>query len=193
MKEFRKTAYHHYGAGWTNIFKFFYYSLFSLNTFVVYGRDLKGDLTIPNLGKNYRIILPNEQELDNLRRGLDLPREFYYDKIHHVKKCYLVLCGNEIAYIHWVYFRGDPSRFIKLREGTAELNYNTTLPKFRGQGLMATMMAYITADLKEQGYKRVVGVINKKNPPALHSAQKAGWSEITRIRAFGPFNRKIVA
>ncbi len=191
IKNFKKISHHHYGVGWSSALKFFYYSLFNLNTFVVYGTDFNTDLPFVDLGKKYRILLPTERELDDIRRGLDLPREFYYDKIHHIKKCYLVLYGDEVAYIHWVYSHGDPSRFLKLREGTAELNYNTTLPKFRGQGLMAKMMAYISADLKRQGYIKVVGVINKNNPPALRSAEKAGWSEITRIKAVGPFNRKV--
>lgn len=190
LREFRKTANHHYGANGLSLLRFLYYSLFRVNTFVAYGADLEKDLPVFDLASDYRIILPTLQELDELRQGLDLPREFYYDKIHHVKECYLVMHGQEIAYIHWVYFQGDPSRFVRLKQGTAELNYNTTLPKFRGQGLMGKMMTYITSDLKRRGYKRVVGIIHEKNYPARRSAEKAGWSEIRRIRALGPFNRK---
>lgn len=191
VRDFRATAYQYYGRRWSSMLKFVYYSLFSSNIFIVFGTNLDKDLPVHKLDEGFLIITPTQKELDDLRTGLRLPREFYYDKIHGVKRCYLVTYNGEIAYIHWVYNVGDPSRFLRLREGVAELNYNTTMPKFRGRGLMGKMMAIISSDLKREGYKRVVGVIHSKNPPALKGARKAGWSEITRIRTFGPFNRKI--
>lgn len=190
LKELRKTAYHHYGDHKSSLVKFLYYSLFNINTFIVFGTNLDNSLPASDLEEDFRIIKPTEAQIYDLRKGLNLPREFYYDKIHGIRRCYLVLFGNEIAYIQWVYVKGDPNRFLSLSEGTAELNYNTTMPGFRGRGLMGKMMIYISRDLKEQGYKKVVGVIHEKNPPALKSAEKAGWSEITKIKTFGPFNRK---
>ena len=191
IRKFRGTAYYYYGRRWSSLFKFLYYSLLSVNNFVVYGADLKEDLPTYALGKGFSILKPTQEQLDDLRRNRDLPREFYYDRIHGVKKCYIVMYDGDIAYIHWVYTKGNPSRFLRLREGTAELNYNTTMPKYRGQGLMGKMIANISRDLREQGYRQVVGVIHAENLPAVKSAEKAGWSEMARIKTLGPFNKKL--
>ena len=170
--------------------KFLYYSLLSLNTFVVYGADLRDDLPAYTLDEDFYVLKPTQEQLDDLRQSFDLPREFYYDRIHHVKKCYVVMCRGEVAYIHWVYSMGDPSRFLRLREGVAELNYITTMPGYRGRGLMWKMMANISKDLRDEGYEKVIGVIHEKNLPARRNAEKAGWSEMARIKTLGPFNKK---
>jgi L-amino acid N-acyltransferase YncA len=78
-----------------------------------------------------------------------------------------------------------------LSEGVAELNYNTTLPEFRGRGLMSKMEAYILRDLQKQGYRKAVGVIHEKNIPAIKSITRVGFREIKRIKTMGPFSRRI--
>jgi len=122
---------------------------------------------------------------------MDLPREFYYDRIYNAKTCYLAFKDDKVAYIHWVLFKGDYSRFLNLSDGVSELNYNTTLPEFRGHSLATKMMAYISKDLKQIGYKKLMGVVHEFNYPQNKSMIKAGFNELTRIRALGPFNRRL--
>jgi GNAT superfamily N-acetyltransferase len=191
LRNLKKTAYHHYGNNVISIIKFFYYSVLKINTFIILGTELNVELPPYHLEPEFVVIKPTLEELSKLRQGKDLPREFYYDQIHGVKTCYLVLHGDEIAYIHWLYFKGDHNRFLVLSDGVAEFNYNTTLPKFRGKGLMAGMMAYILRDLQKEGYKKAVGVIHEKNIPAIKSAKRAGLKELRRIKTWGPFNKKI--
>jgi len=190
VSNFRKTAYHHYGNNHSSIIKFIYYSLINVNTFIVVGIDLDGELPAYNLEEGFEVIKPTIEELDKLRGGKDLPREFYYDQIHGIKNCFIALYENEVAYIHWIYVKGDPNRFLILSDGVAELNYNTALPKFRGKRLQSKMLGYIFEDLRKRGFKEAVGVINEKNPPAIKGAKRAGMEEIGRIRTLGPFNRK---
>ena len=188
--EFRKTAEHHYGKGVYNIGRFFYYSMVRLNKFIIYKNELGRELPDHNLGGVYRVVKPNLVELRKAREGLDLPREFYYDKIYNAKTCYLAFRGDELSYIHWVFFKGDYSRFLILRDGVAELNYNTTLPKFRGMSLSAKMMAYICMDLKKEGYNCVYGVIHEFNYPSIKCIEKAGFSIVKKIKSFGQINKK---
>ena len=190
LKDFKKTAYHHYGDRISSIPKFIYYSFFNVNTFVVIGFDLNNNITDYPLDSDFKVIKPTIDELNRYRKGKNLPREFYYDQIHGIKTCYLTLCQGELAYIHWIYQKGDYNRFLKLSSDIAELNYNTTLPKFRGRGLMGKMLVYILSDLKKHGYNQAVGVIHGKNPPALKSTIKAGFKELGRIKTYGPFNKK---
>lgn len=190
VKNIKNTASHHYGNRWSSIFIFIYHSCLRINTFNVIGIELK-DYTSPLvLESEYKVIKPKNDELELLRKGMKLPREFYYDKLHNVKKCYIAMKNDEMAYIHWVYVMGDYNRFLKLSEKVAELNYNTTLPKFRGQHLMAKMMCYILEDLSKEGFARVVGVVDENNPAALKSSFLVGFKKIGSIKTFGPFNKK---
>ncbi len=188
---FKKTAYHHYGRSPLSLLKFMYYSGIRINTFIVYENDLTKELRDHNLDTDFRIVKPTMEELEKIRTGMDLPREFYYDRIYNAKTCYLALKDDKVAYIHWVLFRGDYSRFLILRDGIAELNYNTTMPEFRGIWLSAKMMAYISKDLQEEGYKKVMGVIHEFNIPSIKCIKRAGFVEVERIRALGPFNRRL--
>jgi len=190
LRNLKGTANHHYGEHFYSIPKFLYYSLFNINTFIVVGFDLTSDIPDHPLDADFRVVKPKPVELEEYRKNLDLPREFYYDKIHGVRTCYLTLCGDKLAYIHWVYLKGDYNRFLRLGNNVAELNYNTTLPEFRGRGLMKKMLVYILKDLKRQEYKMVVGVVHGKNPPALKSVIRAGFKQLGTIKTFGPFNKK---
>jgi GNAT superfamily N-acetyltransferase len=191
LRNFKKTAYHHYGNSVLSLPKFFYYSVLKINTFILFGTELDIELPPYHLAPEFRVIKPTLEELNKFRDGKDFPREFYYDQIHGVERCYLALNGDEVAYIHWVFSKGDYSRFLILSDGVAEFNYNTTLPKFRGRGLMASMMAYILRDLQKEGYKKAVGLVHDMNIPAIKSVRRAGLNELRRIKTIGPFNRKI--
>lgn len=190
FKEFKKTAIHHYGNNITSTFKMLYYSGIHINTFSIYERVLDDSIQSIELESEFRIEKPNIERLGQIRNGRDLPREFYYDKIHGIKNCYLVMCGEEPAYIHWVYVKGDYNRFLILPEWIGELNYITTLPIFRGRKLMVRMMLYTMNDLKKQGFRKAVLVVNIQNPPAIKSMEAAGFREVRKIKTFGYFNRK---
>ncbi len=191
VKEFKKTAYHHYGQSPLSLLKFIYYSCIRINTFYVFENDLEKELPEHNLDSDFRVIKPTLEELARIREGRDLSREFYCDKIYNVTTCYLTFKGNELAHIYWVFFKGDYSRYLILRDGAAEVNYNTALPKFRGNRLMAKMMAYISKDLKKAGHRKVMGVIHEFNYPAIKSAEIAGFKKIAEIKSLGPIHRKL--
>ena len=167
-----------------------YYSLFWINTFVLYERELDDSVLPVRLNPEFRVIKPTIKELQAIREGRDSPREFYYDRFHGVGNCYVVLCGDEPAYIHWVYIKGDPNRFLRLGRDVAEFNYSTTLPKFRGRKLMVNVTLYMMNDLKQLGIRKVVAVINALNPPALRSCESAGFRKVRTIRTLGYLNRK---
>jgi hypothetical protein len=188
---FKKTAYHHYGKSPLSLLKFLYYSFFRINKFIIVENDLTKELPELNIDSDYRVVKPSLDELAKIREEKDLPREFYYDKIYNAKTCYVVFMGDELAYIHWVLTKGDYNRFLILSDEVAELNYNTTLPKFRGNRLSAKMVAYISKDLKESGYRKALGVIHEDNYQSIRAAESAGFKKIATIKALGPFNRKL--
>ena len=191
FSEINEVAKHHYGDNRYSLLKFLYYSTLNVNIFKVYAIMLDDHLLQPDSTIAEFEIITRGDVLINLRDEKRLPREFYYDQMHDVGKFYLLIKGREIAYIHWVYVKKNKNRFLWLGDLDAELNYNTTMPKFRGKGLMNHVMRYILIDLKKQGFKRAFGVVNKENVPAIKSMIKCGFSEIAEIRAVGQFNRKV--
>jgi GNAT superfamily N-acetyltransferase len=190
LRNLKAVAYHHYGPHPSSLFTFVYYSLFRINTFVVFECDLTAPLPELELEPGFRVLKPPLDELERIRRGKDLPREFYSDQFHHAQTCYLALRGDEIAYIHWVYVRDGSSRFLRLRPGAAEINYITTLPPFRGQRLSSRMLAYTVRDLKGDGYTRVAVVVHEYTSSLIRNLREAGFRETARLKSLGPLNRR---
>lgn len=190
FKNFKNTAYHHYGKNYFSILRMVYNGFFRINTFVIYEKILDDSVIPITLNPMYKIIKPTLEELNSIRKNRELPREFYYDQFHGVKNCYVVLYKDQPVYIHWVYKKGDPNRFLKLDEDVGEFNYNTTLPEFRGQKLMEKAIIYMMNDLKNDGFKKVVGVVNILNPAATKSVIAVGFKEVRKIKTIGYFNKK---
>lgn len=191
LKNLKRISYHHYGNSPFSIVKFIFFSFFRMNTFIVFECDLEKPLLPTMLDSNFKVIRPSMEELDRLRKDKDFPREFFYDQFHKVRTCYLALYEDEIAYIHWVYFKGDDSRFLKLREDAAEINYVTTLPGFRGKKLSSQMLIYTARSLQESGYKKLIIVVHENTIALIKNLKGTGFRETRRIKTIGPFNRKV--
>src|SRR5881409_345777 len=121
FQNIRAVARHHYGSGSLGLIKFAFYSLLRVNTFIIFECDLMQPLPQLPVDGRFKVVKPTIDELDTLRSGQSLPREFYSDKFHKVRTCYIALCGRDLAHIHWVYFSGDYSRFVRLSENVAEI------------------------------------------------------------------------
>jgi L-amino acid N-acyltransferase YncA len=191
LKTLSSTVKYEYGEGLMAYVKFIYYSFFKINRFLVFENDLTRELVSLDVDPEFQVVKPTIDELDRFRKDKSLPREFYYDKIHNAQVCYLVMQEMELAYIHWIFFMGDYSRFLILSDNVVELNYNTTVHRFRGRRLSAKMMAFICRDLKELGYQKAMGVIHEKNIASIKCILQAGFRETTQIKALGPFNRRL--
>lgn len=191
IKNFKKTAYSYYGNRPSSIMRYIYYGLFHVNTFLVFECDLKGSIPTSNIESPFKVMHPTREELSRLRQGRDLPREFFYDEIHEVENCCVGLFDEEIAYIHWFYFKGDYSRFLLLDDRTCEMNYFFTLPRYRGEGLSSKMLAHSLRHLHEQGYEKAVVVVHQNNVLFIRNVRKLPFRETTRIKTLGPLNRKV--
>ncbi len=138
------------------------------------------------LDDGYRRVEGNLGLLNKECEGrTDLPREFFIDQTHGGKIFYLVYYGNELAYIHWIFRKGEYSRFFKIQDDTTvEFNYNITLLKFRGNRLQAKTMNYICEDLKKKGYKKVLGAVAVGNVLSIKGMNKTGLKEFKRVKSF---------
>lgn len=191
IKNIKKTAYHHYGRSPFSFIRLIYYSLFRVNTFLVFESDLRRELPEIGFDTKIRLISPSLEELDRLRQGKDLPIEFFCDQIHNAKTCCIGLSGGEIACVHWVYSKGEYSRFVILGQDVCEINHFAILPRFRGRKWSMMMLEYSFKSLQKLGYKKVAVVVHENNIAFIKNIKRLDFKETKRIRTIGPFNRKI--
>lgn len=169
-----------------------YSNYFHINTFILDKRELDDGFSGIMLDGDFRCVEGSLNVLNRERDGRkDLPREFYIDQTHGGKLFYLVYWKDELAYIHWIFRKGEYSRFFDIQdESTFEFNYNITLPKFRGNRLQAKTMNYICEDLKKKGYKRAVGAVAVGNVLSIKGKSRAGMKEFKRVKSYFSFLRK---
>jgi L-amino acid N-acyltransferase YncA len=190
IKCFNATVENEYGRGLCAWIKFFYYSFFRLNTFYIYKASIENEQSsASDSGVIYHS--PTFDELDKLRTGKDLPREFFCDQFHKVSQCFIAQVDGEIVYIHWIYHHGDFSRFLTLGKNSLEINYVSTITQFRGRGISATALRLSVKELNKQGGKDIFAVVHNKNIASIKSFGYAGFVEFGKVYSIGPFNRKI--
>lgn len=179
-----------YGKGWFSYVKYLYYGL-KVNTFVVYELSLDREFAEKPIGEDVILLKPSTEELDRIREGRTLPKAFHIDKTDGIKCCYLLTKNGEPAYIHWISYHGDKSRFVRLGKKTTRITYIFTMPEHRGEGYYFKMIPATANELRKQGIEKLVTVIHDGNISAIRSVTKAGFSEYARIKALGPFNKTI--
>lgn len=190
FKHLKQTVYSTYGSGFRAWFNYIYYGLFRINIFRILQVNLEevldSEIELPGIS----FCSPTISELDLMRSNKNLPREFFCDKFQQVSKCCIAKVGDELAYIHWIYFPGDFSRFLRLKENSAEINYVITLPDYRGRGICTRAIMYSMVQLKKLGVKKILTVVHDENVASIKSFKRAGFSELTKIISFGHFNKK---
>ncbi|MDZ7833622.1 MAG: hypothetical protein U5L07_17890 [Desulfobacterales bacterium] len=155
--------------------------------------DLDYNFNGRELDPEYTVIIDDLSVLDKLRKERDdLPREFYVDKTHGGKKFHLVLLDSEPVYIHWLFGKGEFSKFCDIQdEKTVELQFGYTMPKFRGKRIMAKAMNYTCQDLRLKGYKRVVNVVSEGNVNVIKGMRFTGLTPIAHVNSYFSLIKKV--
>ena len=168
------------------------YNLFiRVNEFIIFRKDLVPTDGDPFAGTEFEIRRMPIEELRARRAGANLPKEFYYDISHGWTTCYVVLHHDELAYIHWVVYSGERSRFFRCALGVAELASIIALPRFRGQGLQVKAQTYTCEAERLRGIKALVTAVHNSNTPSIKNMERTGFVELTRMKCIGRWNRKI--
>ncbi len=163
-----------------------------IQSFILYEVNLDNDFISISLDPKFKCIEGNIELLNKIRKKRkDLPREFYVDKTHGGNLFYLVYCNNELAYIHWIFRKGEYSRFFNIQDDkTVEFNYNFTLPDFRGNRLQAKAMNYICSDLKRKGYKKALGAVASTNIISRKGMDRTAFKEFKRVNSYFSYVQK---
>ncbi len=167
------------------------WAFFQFNRFFVVEMNLLEEREPVNPRVPMEVRRGTLEELRSIRsKNPSLPMEFFADEMDGVDTFYLAFIDGELAGIGWLYFAGDPNRFIKLREKEAEFKYFYTFEKYRGKNVLPKIEDEMCKWLKEKGYKRIVGFIHPGNPPNIKGSQKAGMKIIGTLTQVGPFRFK---
>lgn len=168
----------------------FYFGYLKANKFFLFRREL--DNPFPEMLQRDDILIKqiSLQQLKEIRQNCPkLPEEFFCDIFEGSKTCFVGFVGEKVAHIMWVFFPGDGSRFFKLREKEAEINYIVTLPEFRGLNLYPLTVKVVSDWLRKNYYKRLYVVSHVGNINALKSIAKCEFNkigEITHISLWRP-------
>jgi len=167
--------------------------IFSVTTFRVNICELNSECEGITVDPEYKIIIDDLAALDQLRSEVEgLPREFYIDRTHKAKRFYLLVHGKEPAFIHWVFGKGEYSRFCKIQDDvTVELQYGYTMPSFRGKRLVAKALNYTCNDLRKKGFKRVINVVSEGNVSCHRGMEFSGLKEYTKVKSYFSYVKKV--
>ncbi|GAB6059666.1 GNAT family N-acetyltransferase [Desulfonatronum parangueonense] len=187
MRHFRQSVQARYGRGLVGVYKFCYYSLLRINTFIVFtcGPEETPKQVMP---PQLRIVRGDLAQLAAVRRHYSLPQEFYCDLNHNVEDFFLGFWNDAPAYLHWIFQAGKSSRFLELGPGCAEVNYMLTLPDFRGRRLCSLVVSHTVRELGAEGVRRFFCVVHDANIASIKAVQRSGFRKDKRVRSFGPFN-----
>ncbi len=191
IDDIKENSRYHYPDKPFAILHYLYFSLFRINKFHVFERDLTGVLPPFRFEPPFRIeVKTNADELREICDRHNMPRECYYADILDLSDCFLLYHEEEIALLYWISLPGQYSRFFKLNPKTAELYYVTTLPKFRGLGLSEKIAHFAVHYLQSKGYDKAVVVIHESNISSIKPIVRAGFKQVRSFVSIGPFNLK---
>jgi hypothetical protein len=190
-RHFDEIARAYYGARPWCYPRYFYYLLLRVHQFVIFRKDLLPTQEDPFAGTEFEIKQMPLEELREVRARESLPKEFYGDTSYGWKKCYVVLHHGEIAYIHWVVYPFERSRFFRCKGRVAEINYNITLPRFRGHNLAMKAMLHTCEAERRGGINVLVAAVHGDNLAMRKCMKKAGFVQVGTIRSLGRLNRKV--
>ena len=160
-------------------------SLFRSDRIRIYGKRLEeGSFRREQaIRSGAKISKGSAQELRSLRSGVKrLPWELQCDLFDGVEDFFIASDQGEIRHISWVYYRGDPNRFLVLGKTEAEIKSSLTFPAFRGQGLFPAVLGAITRYLRQAGFQWVYICVDEENKGSIRGIEKAGFSCIGSMR-----------
>jgi GNAT superfamily N-acetyltransferase len=157
-----------------------------VNNFLVFHIDLRKPFSPTPVPETLELKCSSVEELKRLRSGRDdLPVEFYCDETHGFTKPFLAFSGGEMAAIHWLVMPGQRSRFLDMKPGDVELNYNTVLPPFRGKRIAQILMSYLVSWSASQGHQHMFGVVHAANIPQFKQMLDMGFRPVEVVSHFG--------
>ena len=158
-----------------------------INKFIVFYKNLEKPFNYQTHDSTIEFTQISLEKLDSIRKkGDNLPVQFYCDISHNFSTPFVALVKGRIAAIDWLVYPGEYSRFLNIKEeGDVELNYNTVLPSYEGNGLSKKLKAYIIMECIKEKHKRMFCVVNVDNIPQYKLMLRLGFEPVEVLTHFG--------
>lgn len=199
-------------AGFTPLIKWLKHKFYLKSLYYGLKRELDGCIySVPSrLEYSLHIASPSEmvelfQLLSNENKDSIMEvvlRKIFYD--HSLTNCYLAraTANNEPCYIQWMILpEENPEAQRFLRQGYPQIASNEvmlehayTFKKYRGQGIMGSVMAKLATIAQERGYQQIITYVSKDNIASLKGCEKAGFQKFRlwqEARFFFTSSRKV--
>jgi len=157
-----------------SLLKVLYYNIFKLNRFAIFEFDLKQEFRGPSLdAQRFSIKIMGHEELRKLTIDMkNLPREFEMHEIDGVRHCVVIMAGDRMGHISWIYLKGDRDRWFDLDDDEAHVNYSFTFPEFRGMAFFPHALFACAEWLKARNYQRILMDVHEETIFMLKSMKK---------------------
>jgi RimJ/RimL family protein N-acetyltransferase len=156
-----------------------------LETYLAYGIELRG--LLPEVHSELAISVRKATAADFERfRTMPppFPRHAQVRERFGLDQCYIAMVGGDIAHLVWLYYPDEqdrqPTRWLRLKPGEAEIANGITLPQFRGKRVYPFVMYTLLRKLRDEGYRYVYGYIEADNLPSRRGIDKVGFKLIGR-------------
>jgi len=158
----------------SSLLKVLYFNVIKKNRFEIFEYDLLEEIETYSLNSQQHMVrVIHCNELASMIAGKkNLPREFRMHEIDGVTHCVLVMVGDKIGHIVWIYKKGDPDRWFDLGNDEVHINYGYTFPEYRGMGLWPQALLGAAKWLKDRNYKRIMMDVHKDTKFMLRSMKK---------------------
>jgi RimJ/RimL family protein N-acetyltransferase len=157
----------------------------SVEKLVVYSSD-PADITPPQpsdaitFGK-----IPDESFTTLLSVNAEVKKELSFFQSFEFNDAYSLFYNGKLAHISWLitseHDHQRPVRNLKLMPDEAEITYCFTLPDFRGKGLMAFAIRYLSQLARSAEINRVFIITSLRNTAAQRGIEKAGFERQGKI------------
>ncbi len=101
------------------------------------------------------------------------------------RRCYAAWIDKQLAGYAWVSFDeefvGELNLWIHLQPGEAYIWDCATLPGFRNLHIYSAILAYVTSELRREGYQRIWIGANQDNLPSQRGIARAGFKAIADV------------
>jgi ribosomal protein S18 acetylase RimI-like enzyme len=132
---------------------------------------------------DWEILPPDIEEIE--ARLAHIPPEHRPDiewRIHNGQRCCVAKHNGQIIHAHWTAFGKLYSyaldREYELADTEAYGHGAYTLPEFRRKGIHPAAACHMLQVLRDEGYKRVFGLIEPKNSAAMRMPEKLGYDKL---------------
>jgi RimJ/RimL family protein N-acetyltransferase len=146
---------------------------------------------IPKIKVNIRLATFND--LDKLKKLVDQDKYVrFQERLKHGNVCFIVLVEDIIVAFSWISFHNEylSENQIEVQLKDKEAYFFDTFvdPAYRNKGLQAAMIPPRIDFLRNQGYEKIIGLVDDYNTYSLRALISAGYKpkKISRlIKIFG--------